>query len=66
VSTLEDLDPAELELADEHFTTPQEAAEAAAWRPSTAGAAARILVLAVIVAIVIAIPQVVPSICRST
>jgi branched-chain amino acid transport system permease protein len=59
---LEELDPDELELAPEHVLSAKDAAEAAAWRPSTAGIAARVAVLVGLVLLILAIPQIVPSI----
>jgi branched-chain amino acid transport system permease protein len=62
----EDLDPDEIALAEEfqheHIVTAAEAAEAAAWRPSPAGRAARYAVLAVLLLVVLSVPQWVPDI----
>jgi branched-chain amino acid transport system permease protein len=59
---IEELDPAELELAPEHVPTPAEAAAAADWRPSRNGVIARIVVLAALLFLVLALPQIVPSV----
>jgi branched-chain amino acid transport system permease protein len=52
----------ELDLASEHFPTPEEASEAAEFRPSPGGVAARVAVLVALLLIVLAVPQVVPGV----
>lgn len=61
----DDIDPAELELAElhgAHVVTAAEAAAAADWRPSPGGRAARFAVLAALALFVLSVPQWVPGI----
>ncbi|MBA3655106.1 MAG: branched-chain amino acid ABC transporter permease [Actinobacteria bacterium] len=62
MAAIEELDAEEAALADHTVITPQEAAEAAAWRPAPRGVAARAAVLAGLVLLILAVPQLVPSI----